>query len=48
MASRHKASIRIVADSGGHYGAMIREGVPKAIEWFKSLEKTASQSPIGR
>ena len=27
----------VQADHGGHYTSMIKEGVPKAIEWLKAL-----------
>lgn len=37
MANRNPASVRVVVQSGGHYGSMIRDGVPRAIDWFDHL-----------
>jgi dipeptidyl aminopeptidase/acylaminoacyl peptidase len=37
MPNRHAASQRVVVDEGDHYDSMIREGLPKAIAWFGTL-----------
>lgn len=29
----------VLTPTGGHYDSMIREGIPKGIEWFRGLEK---------
>jgi dipeptidyl aminopeptidase/acylaminoacyl peptidase len=30
----------VITPTGGHYPSMIREGIPKGIEWFRQLQKT--------
>ena len=40
QASGKKVTVSSVA-SGGHYDSMINEGVPRAIEWLKSLAEPA-------
>ena len=38
-ASKYSASVTFVrASKGGHYEAMLNEGIPKAIEWLKALK----------
>jgi dipeptidyl aminopeptidase/acylaminoacyl peptidase len=29
----------VIADSGGHYDSMVKQGIPQAIEWLKTLDK---------
>jgi dipeptidyl aminopeptidase/acylaminoacyl peptidase len=29
----------VITPTGGHYNSMIREGIPKAIEWFRRLQE---------
>jgi len=36
----HPATRRVLVASGGHYRAMIDQGIPKAIEWLSTLPKT--------
>jgi hypothetical protein len=31
----------VLTATGGHYDSMIREGIPKGIEWLRQLEKGA-------
>lgn len=37
MTDRGKSSRRVVVEVGGHYDSMIRDGIPKAIDWFGRL-----------
>lgn len=35
--SKHNAAVTFVrAAIGGHYGAMLNEGIPKAVKWLKA------------
>ncbi|MCA1614250.1 MAG: prolyl oligopeptidase family serine peptidase, partial [Acidobacteria bacterium] len=37
--SKHNAAAAFVrAAKGGHYSAMLNEGIPKAVEWLKALK----------
>jgi dipeptidyl aminopeptidase/acylaminoacyl peptidase len=31
----------VITPNGGHYNSMIREGIPKGIEWFRQVQKEA-------
>jgi dipeptidyl aminopeptidase/acylaminoacyl peptidase len=33
----------VTVRSGGHYDSMIREGIPKGIEWFREMQKKAAK-----
>ncbi len=39
MSPRHRASRRVVVESGGHSEAMIHDGIPGAIAWFAQLDE---------
>jgi dipeptidyl aminopeptidase/acylaminoacyl peptidase len=39
MKAAGKTADLVVVDTGGHYDAMIREGVPAGIAWLKKLDK---------
>lgn len=39
MTPRNVASTRVVVATGGHYGSMIHDGIPRAIAWLATLGK---------